>query len=207
MNRRSALKNLTLTLGYAVATPTVLNVLQSCQTNEASLVPNFFTPLQGFMIRHLVDIIIPKTDVAGALDVNVPEFMDKMLHEIAPEEKKNEIMEGAIAFSREFEKVYGKEVLDGSKKEYRKILSTYFDISEEEKKSILKSQKSTEAISQGEMNNYLIYKFLLATRTYTITGYFSSELVGEKILSYDPVPGAWEPCIPVEDIGNAWSLI
>jgi len=53
----------------------------------------------------------------------------------------------------------------------------------------------------------LIYKFLLATRTYTITGYFSSELVGEKILSYDPVPGAWEPCIPVEDIGNAWSLI
>ena len=206
MDRRSALKNLTLTLGYAVATPTVLSVLQSCQSNVATWVPNFFTPSQGFMIQNLADIIIPKSDVAGALDVNVPEFMDKMLHEIAPEEKKNEIMEGAIAFSKEFDKVYGKEVLEGSKKEYHKILSTFFDISEEKKKSVLKSQKSKEAITQEEMNDFLIYKFLLAVRSYTITGYFTSELVGEKILSYDPVPGSWEPCIPLEDVGNAWSL-
>ena len=206
MDRRTALKNITLTFGYAVATPTVLSVLQSCKSNVATWTPMFFNPSQGYMIKQLADIILPTTDIAGALDVNVPEFMDKMLHDIAPEDKRNIIKEGANAFEKEFQNAYNKDVLKGSKAEYEKLLKKYFDISEAEKNAIFKMQNTEENITEEELNTYLIYKFLLATREYTLFGYYTSELVGETILSYDPVPGSWEACIPVVDVGNAWSL-
>jgi len=206
MDRRTALKNLTLSLGYAVAAPTVLSVLQSCKSNVAEWNPMFFTPSQGYMITQLSDIILPRTNIAGALDVNVPEFMDKMLNDIAPEEEKNTIKEGANAFADVFQKVYKKDALDGSKKDYEQLLKKYFDISEEEKKAVFEMQNTEASITEEELNTYLIYKFLLATREYTLFGYYTSELVGESILSYDPVPGTWESCIPLEDVGNAWSL-
>ena len=206
MDRRTALKNITLSLGYAVATPTVLSLLQSCKSNVATWVPLFFTPSQGHMITQLTDIILPKTNIAGALDVNVPEFMDKMFNDIAAEEEKDNIKEGANAFAAAFQNVYKKDALDGSKKEYEKLLKKYFDISEEEKKAVFEMQNTEESITEEERNTYLIYKFLLATREYTLFGYYTSELVGETILSYDPVPGTWESCIPIEDVGNAWSL-
>jgi hypothetical protein len=206
MDRRTALKNITLTFGYAVATPTVLSVLQSCKSNVATWTPTFFSPSQGYMITQLTDIILPTTDIAGALDVNVPEFMDKMLHDIAPEDKRDIIKEGANAFEKEFQNVYNKDVLKGSKAEYEKLLKKYFDISDAEKNAVFKMQNKEENITEEELNTYLIYKFLLATREYTLFGYYTSELVGETILSYDPVPGSWEACIPVDDVGNAWSL-
>lgn len=206
MDRRTALKNITLTFGYAVATPTVLSVLQSCKSNVATWTPMFFSPSQGYMITQLADIILPTTDIAGALDVNVPEFMDKMLHDIAPVDKRDNIKEGASAFEKEFQNVYKKDVLKGSKTEYEKLLKKYFDISEAEKNTVFKMQNTGENITEEELNTYLIYKFLLATREYTLFGYYTSELVGETILSYDPVPGSWEACIPVVDVGNAWSL-
>ncbi len=206
MDRRTALKNITLSFGYAVATPTVLGILQSCQSKVTTWEPLFFTPSQGYIITQLTDIILPKTHTAGALDVNVPEFMDKMLNDIAPEEEKDTIKEGAKAFESEFQKVFKKNALQGSKEEYEKLLKKYFDISEEEKKAVFEMQNTDVSITEEELNRHLIYKFLLATREYTLFGYYTSELVGETILSYDPVPGIWESCIPVEDVGNAWSL-
>ena len=206
MDRRTALKNITLTFGYAVATPTVLSVLQSCKSNVATWTTVFFSPAQGYMITQLADIILPTTDISGALDVNVPEFMDKMLHDIAPEDKRNTIKEGANAFEKEFQNVYKKDLLKGSKEEYEKLLEKYFDISEAEKTAVFKMQNTEESIKEEELNTYLIYKFLLAIKEYTLFGYYTSELVGETILSYDPVPGSWKASIPVEDVGNAWSL-
>ncbi len=206
MDRRTALKNISLALGYAVATPTLLSVLQSCKSNVANWIPMFFTPTQGYMVTQLADIILPKTDIAGALDVNVPEFMDKMLNDIAPEEEKDNIKEGADAFADAFQNTYKKDALKGSKKEYTKLLEKYFNISDEEKKAVFETQYTEASITEEELNTYLIYKFLLATRKYTLLGYYTSELVGETILSYDPVPGVWKSCIPSEEVGNAWSL-
>ena len=113
---------------------------------------------------------------------------------------------GQVAFEKEFQNVYKKDLLDGSKSEYEKLLKNYFDISEEEKAAVFEMQNSEESIKEEELNTYLIYKFLLATREYTLFGYYTSELVGETVLSYDPVPGSWESCIPLEDVGNSWSL-
>ena len=207
MDRRAALRNMSLSLGYVVATPTILSVLQSCTTDPKLWSPMFFTKTEGYMITQLSDIILPKTDIAGALDVNVPEFMDKMFHDILGDDQKQTMKEGALAFENAFKKVYNKDASQGSKAEYEKLLATYYNISEEKQKKIsamLRDDKSK--LTSEKINTFLIYKFLGETKNYTLRGYYTSELVGETILNYDPIPGVYEPCIPLEDVGNSWSL-
>ena len=40
----------------------------------------------------------------------------------------------------------------------------------------------------------------------TLVGYYTSEAGATEELTYEPVPGVWEGCVPYEDIGSAWSV-
>ncbi|MGB3149984.1 MAG: gluconate 2-dehydrogenase subunit 3 family protein, partial [Maribacter sp.] len=63
MDRRKALKNMGLALGYTVATPTLISLMQSCKGEPAVVwTPDFFTADEGSAVTKLVDIILPKTD-------------------------------------------------------------------------------------------------------------------------------------------------
>ena len=89
MDRRKALKGLGLSVGYIVATPTLVNMLQSCKTDAAEWSPSFFTTNEGKIIKSLIDLMLPKTeDLPGALDVNVPEFLDHYVSKIYTEKRQ-----------------------------------------------------------------------------------------------------------------------
>lgn len=209
MDRRKAIKNISLSLGVAAATPTMLSVLQSCTSDIATWQPVYFSKTEGHMITHLADIILPTSDIAGALDVNVPEFMDKLFKEIVEDHTKNLYKEGASAFSAKFKEVYNKDAGDGTKEEFAELLGTYFDIPQHQQDEIFALLSEDKSNLEGKkLDMYLTYKFLTETRRYTLWGYYTSELVGETILNYDPIPGVYQACIPVEEAGNgnAWSL-
>ena len=49
--------------------------------------------------------------------------------------------------------------------------------------------------------------FFRLIRSATILGYFTSEEVGRKVLHYDPVPGRYEGCIPIDQVGRRnWTV-
>lgn len=75
MNRRDAIKNLGLSLGFVVVTPTVISLLNSCKADPVWL-PEYFSQNEGYLIQSLVDIILPETDTPSASQVNVPQFID-----------------------------------------------------------------------------------------------------------------------------------
>ena len=40
----------------------------------------------------------------------------------------------------------------------------------------------------------------------TLLGYFTSEPVGKNVLHYDPIPGRYDGCIPLSEVGNkSWT--
>ncbi|MCK5677686.1 MAG: hypothetical protein KAH72_04355, partial [Flavobacteriaceae bacterium] len=89
----------------------------------------------------------------------------------------------------------------------QKLFSSYFDLSDEKTQEILKEQKlPIDELRNDKKDLYLMYKFLFSVRYYTLYGYYTSEKVGEEVLSYDPVPGVFKGCIPLKEIGNSWSL-
>jgi len=209
MDRRTALKNLSIGLGYTVATPTIFNMLASCHAEVETWTPLFFSPVEKHMVTHMVDIILPTTDTPGALDVNVPQFIDLMYHDVEKDENKNLFKAGAKVFSEKYKAQFNKEASKGSKKNFEQLLTDYFSLSEKEITQLLKTQKiAPEKVSSTEIDDYNLYKFLLSVRSYTIFGYSTSEKIGEEILAYDPIPGAYKGCITLDEAtgGKLWSL-
>jgi hypothetical protein len=207
MDRRLALKNLTLGLGYAVAAPTILNIFSSCKADIKTWNALFLSEKEQHMVTHLVDVIIPATNTPGGLDVNVPQFLDLMYQDIEKETNKKLFKSGAEIFALKFEEMFDKDILEGGKQEVEKLFSKYFDLSEEEEKRIqILRKKPVHKVSRADSEIYTMYKFLFSVRQYAIFGYCTSEKIGEEVLSYDPIPGEYKGCIPVEEVGNAWSL-
>ena len=87
------------------------------------------------------------------------------------------------------------------------VFKTYFDLPEVQKKAILNEQKKgAEEITAEEKDSFALYKFLFTVREFALLGYFTSERIGKDILVFDPIPGGYKPCIPVSDVGNAWTI-
>lgn len=209
MNRRTALKNLTLSIGYVVSVPTIMSAFSSCTEKKATWQPLFLSEQEKFMVTNLVDIILPTSDIAGGLDVNIPQFIDKMYHDITLETNKEIFQLGGAIFAKKFEEKFDKKVTKGNKSEIQELFAVYFDVSEEESLTILQEQKKQKIeISANNLDNFMLYKFLFSIRYYTLFGYFTSEKVGKEITVYDPIPGVYKGCISLEEAtkGKAWTL-
>ncbi|WP_298532864.1 gluconate 2-dehydrogenase subunit 3 family protein [uncultured Algibacter sp.] len=207
MNRRDALKNLTMGLGYTVATPTIMNLFASCKAETNDWTPLFLSEDEKLMVTNLVDIIIPPSDTPGALDVNIPQFLDLMYHDIEIVSNQDTFKEGAKQFANNFKKSLGKEASEGTREDYETLVSKYFNLSDKDSEEILKSQRKNN-VTPDELESYNLYKFLLSVRYYTIFGYCTSEKIGEEVLAYDPIPGSYNGCVSLKEISNnrAWSL-
>lgn len=209
MNRRTALKNITLSLGYTVAAPTIFSMLASCTAQIKTWTPLFLSSEEKHIVTHLVDIIIPTSNTPGALDVNIPQFIDLMLNDIESDENKSLFKAGGAVFSKKFTTMFKHDAVDGTKKDFEKSLNLYFNLSLEENKTLFETQNiPVKNIPSESMENYSLYKFLLTVRLYTLFGYCTSEKIGKEVMAYDPVPGIYKGCISVEEAskGKVWSL-
>jgi len=207
MKRRDAIKNLSLSMGYVVAAPTLMNMLSACTAEGPDWIPEFLSKNQKTVVTHLVDIILPATDISGALDVNVPQFIDKMYENIENENKQKRFNKGSAVFIEKYEAMFDKDLSQTKRDEVEKLFATHFDLPANQREQVLEQQKKSESEFTGnELDMYFMYNFLFSVRQYALFGYYTSEKVGEQILNYDPVPGSFDPCVPLADIGNSWSL-
>jgi hypothetical protein len=215
MDRRRVLKNMGLSLGYIVATPTLLGIVQSCK-NEPAITwsPEFFTQDEGAVLTKLVDLILPKTDTPAASEVQVDIFIDKFAKEVMEKEQQDffkmslgKFLEKAMADS-------GKETIsDLNAEDLEPMLSSSLKYSKADQVEMFESITSyTEAIAEGEnatLNDETTrFAFANNLRGMTIWGYKASEYVGEEVLAYLPVPGEYIACGDVQELteGKDWSL-
>jgi len=197
MDRRNALKGLGLSLGYVVATPTLISMLQSCKTEVDVWTPVFFTVDEGIIIKNLVDLILPKTESApGALDVNIPEFLDVYILEVYKDSDQKEFKAGINGIMKVLN-ASNKNVSRIKKEAYDSLLANY----------LRASKTKLEGFKENE-DDTLVLNTLSKLRATSIWAYKTSEKIGEEVLVYLPVPGKFEGCISLEESteGKAWSL-
>lgn len=217
MERRSALKNMGMVFGYAVATPTLLGLVQSCKEKApyAEWIPNYFDKDQGYALAKMVDVILPKTDTPSATEVNVHVFIDEFAKNVLPEEQQG-FMKVLM------DKFMGKILADSGKKslsdiegiDFEAALTTYLTKrSDEEEKAhgealamYMKAAMANETPTLDE--DVACYEFAGNIRNMATWAYKSSEYVGEEVLAYLPLPGEYIACGDVEELtqGKAWSL-
>ncbi len=215
MDRRKALKNMGLSLGYVVATPTLLGIVQSCKKEKVlTWVPDFFTKDEGSIISHLVDLILPKTDTPSATEVQVNIFIDRFANEVMEKEQQDFVKMSMGRFLEKALKDSGKEkAADLTPEDLEPVLASALKITKEEKtKHGELINAYNELIAAGEPaqldDDAARYAFANNLRGMTIWGYKISEFVGEEVLAYLPVPGAYIGCGDVEELtgGKVWSL-
>ncbi|MFZ0489414.1 MAG: gluconate 2-dehydrogenase subunit 3 family protein [Salegentibacter sp.] len=212
MNRREALKNIGLGAGAVIVGPTALSLLQSCK-NEAEYdwQPTFLSAANGFALKQILDVIVPKTDTPGAGDLNLARFIDSYMDEVAPEERQKKFKQAAGAFARAFDAKYDKDLGEGTTEEYEKLIEKYLKATKEEQKAYAARLTETQDPQDKDPDFEIdadagAYSYLQEVREMGIWGWKTSEQIGENLLWYDPVPGEYIPCAPIDELGNGKAM-
>lgn len=194
MDRRSVLKAISLSAGSFVATPTLFQVLTSCnETQELPWTPKFLDAAQAYVLEQLTDVILPKTDTVGALDVHVPEFIDLLLNDVVAKEELEVFLKGANAFQNKYRALFKKDILKAEPEDMSIMVSTYFDLDKERQEQVLESMHSNVE-DVKDVDTYYIYKYLNFIRYYTLFAYLTTQEVKEGILGFNPYLGTYTAC-------------
>lgn len=184
LDRRQALKKTGLFVGGSLSLPVLTSLLQGCKTPlDPDWTPSFFSVDESETLAHLAESIIPRTDTPGALDAKVHRYLDVMASEIFPAEQTTRFKSGLNGFMEMCASKFGE---------------AYGALSADQKKEALDIASSTE--SSDGMNFFEIMKGM------TIAGFFTSEVGAKEVLKFDPIPGEYQGCIPVEDVGGTWAI-
>ena len=80
MDRRSAIKNITLSFGTITLSTGTISMIQSCQTDLIKWSPRFFSLYELSFLDKVLEIIIPETDSPGAKSLNLVRFVDSYIY-------------------------------------------------------------------------------------------------------------------------------
>ena len=175
ISRREAIRRAALIAGVAVS-PAWLEMVGRAQAPAAK---SYLTPAQAALAAAVTDRILPKTDTPGAADVGVPAFIDRLYGEFMSDPERKLLISG----------------LDEIESAAKAAHSTSFSALTTEQKDGVLRRVATSQEGRDPSSFALI-------RSATIAGYFTSEQVGRNVLHYDPVPGAYDGCVPIEQLGR-----
>lgn len=184
MDRRHVLKNIALTLGLTVTTPTVLSLLGSCAKDVGTSTLEFFDKKSIVAIEFLVDIILPVTTTVGGKQLNLSIFVDKMIKNVLKDRDQKEISMGLDEFAKDFEDLFGKKIQEGNHKDYEQIVKTFFDVPDKIRTEVFTLlQQDFSLLPQQSKKDYVLYKFLTTVRAFSMLGYYTSQTIVEGVLA------------------------
>lgn len=177
LTRREALKRAALVLGAAL-TPSIFDGALHAATPGAGSA-RLLNAAQLASVAAAAERILPKSDTPGAIDVGVPAFIDLMLAAYVLPADREMFMAGLANLEQR------------SRTTHRR---GFAELGAAEQDALL---RTIAGESQGKDKS-----FFALLKELTIVGYFTSAPVGKDVLKYDPVPGRWDPCVPLSEVGN-----
>ena len=175
INRREAIRRVALVAGVVLA-PEWLALVGRAQTPAAK---PYLTAAQSAILAAAADRILPRTDTPGAADVGVAAFIDRLYGECMTPAEQQLLTSGL------------NDIESAAKSTQGGAFATLPPATQD---AVLRSVATAQ---QGrEQSSFALI------RSATVLGYFTSEEVGRKVLHYDPVPGAYDGCIPIDQVGR-----
>jgi Gluconate 2-dehydrogenase subunit 3 len=171
MERRNAIKAISLSLGSLISLPAWASSWQSSTLVNASL----STSNEAILLAELVETIIPTTETLGAKGLGVHEFIQTMLADCYTKKAQENFAKNLVEIDPLSIKTFGKAFVECDATQRLNILQLLAD--------------STDKNTQD------FYKTL---RGLTIQGYKSSEYYMTKFTDYEMAPARFYGCVPVK---------
>jgi gluconate 2-dehydrogenase gamma chain len=196
LTRREALRYVATLMGGVLSAPAVLGTLDGCSAKNNAWTPVFLTAQQGALVAEVAEIMIPRTDTPGAIDVGVPAFIDAMLQDSYAREDQERFTAGLAQLEQRAKEQGG----------------AFLKLDRARRIALVRSVHDTAVVAEQQMNvqtNDLRRPFILMMKELVLLGYFTSEVGATRVLQYVPIPGGYHGCIPVSQAGNAraWAQI
>lgn len=172
IDRREAIRRAALLAGIALS-PRWLSL---ADRTLAAAQQRYLTDAQGALVSAVAERILPKTDTPGAIDAGVPAFIDLMYGEFMTDDERTLLTAGLIE-------------VEAAAKSAGGAFAT------------LPAARQDEVL-RGIAGQTRHEPFWVLMRTTIVLGYFTSEPVGRNVLNYDPVPGRYDGCIPIDSVGR-----
>jgi hypothetical protein len=163
--------------------------------------PFFFTNNQYQFVSKIMELIIPKTEIPGAIELKLPEFLDNYIVVVMNQNDKETILKRTNNFI--------KLILNETKKNNSMEINSN-DLNTQLKKYLLASDEQTESWEKDPKSQELeVYNYLIQIRSLTLNAFRLNEYIGEKVLAYDPIPGERKVCLDLKKTtgGKRWSLL
>ena len=200
MDRRRVLKKIGYGSAAMIVSPQIINMLHSCKSNVNKYLPIFFANNQFQFVSKIMNLVLPKTDIPGAIELKLPEFLDKYIVVVMNQNDKETILRRTNNFI--------KLILNETKKNGSMEINSN-DLNTQLKKYLLASDKQIESWEEAPRSQELeVYNYLIQIRSLTLNAFRLNEYIGEKVLAYDPIPGERKVCLDLKKTtgGKRWSL-
>ena len=169
MDRREALRRIVIASAGAAVVPAWVDGLSEAALAQAGAVaqsptgaaaewtPRVFTPHQNATVIELSELIIPRTETAGARDARVNAFIDTVLDDAAPAER-GAFLQGLDWMDRRSRETFGTDFVDAAPAEQTALLT------------VVSSPDNTLLADREGV------AFFEALKRLTVTGYYTSEI-------------------------------
>jgi len=182
MNRRELCR----VLGAAVATPALSRLSADelwavgRRTHRHSAAHDFevLDPHQAATVALITDLIIPETETPGARAARVPEFIDLLLGEWAPDDDRKRFLEGLADVDARA----------------RAASATDFVSATDAQRAAILTALDTEAQERRKGKNDGKPSFFEQMKFVTVFGYCTSEAGAKAELHYEVIPGSFDGC-------------
>ncbi|MEL7444641.1 MAG: gluconate 2-dehydrogenase subunit 3 family protein [Pseudomonadota bacterium] len=132
------------------------------------------------LLSALADRIIPETDTPGAIAAGVPQYISDVFTDFFTEEQQQEFVDGLADLSASLAEESGGDFTTVDAERQDEALTGF----------LAKDGMPGQALWQQ-------------VRDITIFGYYTSEVATQE-LSFEEVPGRYDACLPLAEIGSAW---
>jgi gluconate 2-dehydrogenase gamma chain len=196
LTRREAFRYVAALMGGSLSAPALLGILHGCSAQKKAWKPVYLTAQQGAQVAEVAEIMIPRTDTPGAIDVGVPAFIDAMLRDTYAREDQARFTAGLAQLEEQAKEQGG----------------AFLKLERARRVALVRRLHDAAVVAEEQRNaqtSDLHRPFILMMKELVLLGYFTSEVGVTRALQYVPIPGGYHGCIPVSQAGNgrAWAAI
>jgi|TARA_B110000196_G_scaffold277927_1_gene256734 hypothetical protein len=173
--RREVLQGLIVSIGGATALTACGGVANVLSTRPGSAA-RFYTSEEYALVTRISDLIIPRTETPGAVDANVPGYMDGLMTDWANNETKNAHRSALRQIKVELD---------------RRASGNFLEASGSEAEQSLVSFDAAAFEQDGDASGYKRVK------GYVSQSYFATEDGATEELKWVAFPGRWDPSVEI----------
>ena len=185
MKRRTLLKQLGLLAGAAVILPHCKGK-ETAQEATISLHKITLTNDQQNSVTALVDVLIPKTDTPGAKELNVQEYVWRMVDDCTSEEDQKKFLDGLDQLAAVADERFGKSIAECSPADIQSLL---------------------KEMEEGKLKDQNIGAFYQQFRGHTIRGYAGTEYMMTNVYHYNMIPGHFTGVVEIKDPNDLKTIL